>query len=80
MGPEEAADLDDIGMVKPCQCARFIEETIQPPVEVRLVLARLGLHGQGLLAHREVRRHVLLDRHRLVQGDVTGKVCDPEPA
>src|SRR5262245_40591032 len=70
----------DVGMSELRERPRFVQETIQAPIEVVLVGGALGCDARILLPHCKVAGQVLLDSHYRVERRVARHVGDAEPA
>ena len=72
--------LHDVRVLEPGHHPGLVQEPVQPPLEIRLVSGGLRQHRHVLLPHGQVRRQVLLDGHRDIQGNIPAQVRDAEAA
>ena len=79
VGDEEAHDRHDVRMAEAGERPRLVEEALAAPGEI-VGEARAARHDLLALAHGELDRQVLLDRHDLGELAVEGTIGDAEAA
>jgi len=77
---EEAIDADDVRVIEAGQRARLVKKALEAPLVVTGAVLGAGLRGLVVIAHREIDREVLLDRHHPGERYFLGKVGDAEAA